>query len=114
MSRFGKFTINGVEYDLDDLTLDEMEQFEELAGGVPFSEMNYGSAKVMKAIATILLRRDNPAISAEEIGRVKLIDFNPADEEMPALGPPDGAEESPNGSAPVAAGTPESVASIPG
>ena len=34
MSRFGIFKINGVSYDLDDLTLDEVELIEDTAGGV--------------------------------------------------------------------------------
>lgn len=117
MSRLGTFTINGKEHDLDDLTLDEMESLEELAGGTAFSELNFGSAKTMKAIATVLLRRDNPTITAEEIGRVRLIDFLPPDEEVPETGPPSDLAESesqPNGSAPDAAGVQDSVASIAG
>lgn len=112
MSRFGVFKIQGVAYDLDDLTLDEVEAFEEICGA-EFSEANFGSSKAMKAIATVLLRRNNPTITAEEIGRVKLIDFAPPDEEVPATGPPaeDAAEDA---SEPVAAGVRGSVASIAG
>lgn len=88
MSRFGEFTINEVTYDLDDLTLDEVENVEDLCGGLPFSELNFGSAKVMKAIAFTLMRRSNSELEMAEVGKVRVIDFLPADEEMPAL-PPD-------------------------
>lgn len=114
MSRFGVFRIADTEYDLDDITLDEMETIEEIAGG-PFSELNYGSSKAMKAFATVLLRRSNPEITPEEIGKVRLIDFVPADEEMPESSPtPDGAEESQSDSAPGDSGNPDSPESTPG
>ena len=87
MSRFGIFKINGVSYDLDDLTLDEVELIEDTAGGVPFSEVNYGSAKGMKAFAYALMRRDNPDVTLEEVGKVKIVGFETADEEMPDLPP---------------------------
>ena len=114
MSRFGTITINQVVYDLDDLDLDEMEEIEESGGG-EFSELNFGSAKVMKAIAFTLMKRTNPALEMAEVGKVKLIAFGTPDEEMPDTGPPvEAATESPNGSEPVAAGVPDSVASIGG
>ncbi len=114
MSRFGVFTINGISYDLDDLTLDEVEAIEESAGGVPFGEMNFGSSKTMKAIAYTLMRRTNPALAMAEVGKVKLLDFAPAEEEMPATGPPaEEAAASENGSELAAAGVPDSAVSIP-
>lgn len=113
MSRFGEFTINGTKYDLDDLTLDEMEKLEELSGGVSFAELNYGSSKVMKAIAFVLMSRSNPELDFAEVGKVKVIDFSPADEEMPEL-PPDLEATNPDGSSPAGSGTLRSVDSIPG
>ena len=114
MSRFGVFTINGTPYDLDDLTLDEMETFEEIAGGA-MDEINFASAKTLRAVATIFLRRTNPTITAEAIGAVKLINFMPPDEEVPATGPPaEEAAASENGSEVAAAGVPASVESIAG
>lgn len=113
MSRFGVFKINGVQYDLDDLTLDEVEGIEELGGGQPFSELNFGSAKTMKAIAFTLMKRSNPALEMSEVGAVKVIDFMAADEEMPAL-PPEEEGESQNGSELAGSGTPPSVVSIAG
>ena len=113
MSRFGVFNINGTEYDLDDLTLDEMEELEELAGGQPFSELNFGSAKTMKAVAFVLIKRTQPDLDFVDVGKVKVIDFAPANEEMPEL-PPDSEAASPNGSSLEDSGTPRSAASTTG
>ncbi len=87
MSRFGKLRIEGVEYDLDDLDLNEIEEIENQAGGVPFSEINYGAAKGMKAFAYVLMRRSNPEITMDEVGKVKIVAFDTPDEEMPDLPP---------------------------
>jgi hypothetical protein len=112
MSRFGTFNINGQVYDLDDFTLDEVEQIEELCGGAPFSDLAFGSAKAMKAIAFTLMQRTDPEIEMSDVGTVKLIDFLPADEEMPKLPPEE--EASPAASDPAASGARLSVASTPG
>ncbi len=118
MSRFGIFKINGVEYDLDDLTLDEVELIEEMAGGVPFSEVNYGSAKGMKAFAFALMRRNDPDITLDDVGKVKIVGFASPDEEMPDLPPVPPAtleaEESPNGSVAADSGVQDSAESIAG
>jgi hypothetical protein len=117
MSRFGVFKINGVAYDMDELTLDEVEEIETNAGGedVGFGGLNFGSAKTMKAIAFTLMKRTDPALEMAAVGKVRMLDFVQGDEEVPATGPPvEGAEKSPNGSAPVAAGALASVESIAG
>ena len=117
MSRFGSFKIQGTTYDMDDLTLNEIEQIEELAGGVSFSEVNFGGALGMKAIAYTFLRRTNPEVTMEEVGNIRVIDLLPADEEMPETSPPDEGEaetESQNGSELADAGAPGSVVSIAG
>lgn len=114
MSRFGVFKINGTDYDMDDLTLDEVEQIEELSGR-SLSEMDFGSAKAMKAIAYTLIRRTDPTVEMADVGKVKLIDFVQGDEQEPELGPPaEGGEENQNGSDPVDSGAQASVASIAG
>ena len=112
MSRFGVFKIEGVSYDLDDMTLDEMELIEETCGGVPFGELNFAAAKTMKAIAWTLLRRNDPEITMEAIGGIKMIDMLPADEKEPPLPPEDG--EATNGSGHVDSGAPASPASTTG
>lgn len=88
MSRFGTLVLNGEEYDLDDLTLGEMEEIEEIAGGVPFAELSFGSAKVLRAYAYVLMRRRHPEITMDEIGRIRLVELVPPDEEMPQFPPP--------------------------
>ena len=113
MSRFGVFTINEVAYDLDDLTLDEAEEIEDLVG-MPLSDLNYGSAKTMKAIVRVLLKRTNPAVTDEEVGKIKLMTFVDANEEMPDLPPADSVEENPAVSTPDDSGAPRSVVSIAG
>ena len=114
MSRFGVFNINGVTYDLDDLTLDEIEQIEDLAGGVAFSEINYGAAKGMKAFTFVLLKRSNPDVTMEEVGAVKVASFAEADEEMPELPPADQAEQTSGESEEGDSGPRLSVASTDG
>ncbi len=113
MSRFGVFTINEVAYDLDDLTLDEAEEIEDL-GGATLGELNYSSAKVMKAIVRVLLKRTQPEVTDEEVGKIKLISFVDAEESMPRLPPDEGATETTNGSVPEDSGVPASLDSIAG
>lgn len=109
MSRFGVFNINGVAYDMDDLTLDEVEEIEGSADA-SLSEMDFGSAKAMKAIAFTLMKRSNPALEMSEVGKVKLLDFVQGAEEMPDTGPPaEGETESRNGSVLADSGVPDSA-----
>ncbi len=113
MSRFGTFNINGEAYDLDDLTLDEVEAIENLCGGSAFSELNFGSAKAMKAISYTLLRRNHPEITMDEVGNVKMVDMMPPDEEQPPL-PAPGEAENTNESGLAESGVQLSVASTTG
>ena len=64
--------INGREYDATDLTLNEVEQIEDLNGGVSLDQLDLGRAKTLKAIVFVLLRRDDPDITLEDAGNVKL------------------------------------------
>jgi hypothetical protein len=125
MSRFGIFRIQGTEYDMDDLELDEMELVEDTTaqllgkapGEVSFSELNFGSSRVMKATAYVLLRRNNPDITLADVGQVKVIDFLPADEEMPETSPPDEGEQGTvdlNGSGLAGSGVLDSAVSTTG
>ena len=84
MARTFTLKIEGKEYEVDDLTLDEMAQVEELAGGVPFSDLNFGAAQTMKALAYTLRRRDQPDVTMEQIGQLKMLELVAGDEEMPA------------------------------
>jgi hypothetical protein len=115
MSRLGTFNIDGVEYDLDDLTLDEMEEVENLVDGTPFSEINYGSTRGMKAFSFVLMKRNKPDLTMEEVGQLKVGGFIQPEESMPAL-PPDGRgdPESQTESPRDDSGAPPSVVSITG
>ena len=93
MSQFGIIMIEGTKYDLDDLTLDEIEALEEAAGGVPFSEINYGSSKGMRAFTYVLMKRENSELTLADVGSVKLVTFAAADEDTPELPPASGASE---------------------
>jgi hypothetical protein len=111
MSRFGTFNINGTEYDLDDLDLDDVEEFEEITGK-EFGEGSFTGAKAMKAMAFLLLRRNDPTLTINDVGKVKLVAFAPPDEDMPDVGPPaESAAENGSASEPAAAGALHSVAS---
>jgi hypothetical protein len=64
--------INGREYDATDLTLNEVETIEDLCGGVSLDNLDLGRAKTLKAIVFVLLRRDEPDMTLEDAGNVKL------------------------------------------
>lgn len=113
MSRLGVYKIQGVDYDLDDLTLDEMSEIEELCDGTPYSDLNFGSAKQLRALVFVLMKRSEPDIRIEDVGRVRMVDFVQADEEMPPL-PPGEADSPSNGSVRDDSGVRPSVGSIPG
>ena len=117
MSRFGTFKLGGVEYDMERLTLNEMEIVEGIAGAV-FAEMNFGSATSLKAIGYVLMKRTNPELTIEEAGESLTIgDFLPPEEEMPETGPPAEGEAGTvdlNGSGLADAGVLDSAVSTPG
>jgi hypothetical protein len=116
MSRLGIINIAGVDYDLDDIDIGEMEEIEILADA-PFSEISTGSTKGMKAFVFVLLKRNNPDITMEEIKKVKIVSMMPPEESMPEL-PPDGRadQESQNQVEPQRddSGHPPSADSTPG
>lgn len=64
--------INGVDYDIEDLTLDEVEYVEDTCGA-PLDELNFTSAKVLKAFAFVFMRRDEPDLTPEDIGKLKYV-----------------------------------------
>lgn len=67
-------TINGRDFDVLELTLDEQEEIEE-ALGKPWDEINWSSAKFMKQFAFTLLRRDDPALTLADIGKLTMRQF---------------------------------------
>lgn len=67
--------------DFDSLTLDEIELLEEMTGvsidaiGKRLGGDDQPKAKVMKALAFVASRRENPDVTIEEIGQIKLTDL---------------------------------------
>jgi hypothetical protein len=122
MSQFGTITINGKTYDLDDIEMDDVEAVEDLClrkrkidgewieEPTPFGEINFSRGRAMKALSWVILRREAPEMTFEEVGKLKLVAFSAADEEVPDTGPP--AEEESNGSAPEGSGALHSVESL--
>lgn len=113
MARTFTLKIEGKEYDGDDVTLDEMGQVEELCGGVPFGDLNFGASQPLKALAFVMRRRDHPDVTMEEIGSLRMMEMLAGDEEMPPL-PPAQEPTAQNGSVPVGSGAQASPVSIPG
>lgn len=63
-----------INIDPEDLTLDEVEEVEEIIGGDIAAAFSEGSpkGKAIKAVVFITLRRDNPDLTLEEVGKMKL------------------------------------------
>ena len=67
--------------DFDSLTLDEIELLEDISGisidaiGKRLGGDDQPKAKVMKALAFVASRRENPDVTIEEIGQIKLTDL---------------------------------------
>lgn len=66
--------INGKEYDATDLTWNEAEEIEDLCGGTSLAILDLARPKTMKAIIYVMLKRDNPNITLEEAGQLKMRD----------------------------------------
>ena len=106
MSRLGTISIDGSDYDLDQLTLGEMEEVENMCPrkrplpdgqiieeATPFSELNYGSARVLKALTFVIMRHENADLTLEDVANITVAGLMPPDEEMPVLPPVGEAKE---------------------
>lgn len=114
MARSFTLTIDGTVYDGDDLTLDEMIEVQDMCGGTAYSDLNFGDIRVLRSLAYMLRRRDQPEITLEDIGRIKGVALLAGEEEMPPL-PPASRDENQNGSeTPDNSGARPSPVSIPG
>lgn len=80
----------------------------------PFGEFNFNSVKVIKVLAWLVLRRSQPELTLEAMGKTKMISFREATEAVPDTGPPAEDGDGKNDSAPAGSGAHLSVASIPG
>lgn len=63
--------INGREYEAVDLTLDEVEEVEDLCGGVSLETVDLGRAKTLKAFVWVILKREDPTVTMEDVGNLK-------------------------------------------
>lgn len=70
----GRFVlrINGREYDALDLTLNEVEEVEDLNGGAALLELDITRPKVLKAFVYVLLKRDDPTVTLAQAGEMKM------------------------------------------
>ena len=64
---------DGIEIDPDDLTLNELAEFEKLSGS-KMSQLGEGNfdAQTMIALVYIVLRKDHPGLTIEQVGELKL------------------------------------------
>ena len=58
--------------DIEDLTLDEVEEIEEITGESLDNMAAVRKGRMLKALAFIILRRDRPDITLEEVGAMKM------------------------------------------
>lgn len=115
-------TIDGKTYPLDDLDFDDIEYLEDYTGR-PFSEINWASGRTLKAAVYVFLRRDNPELTLDDVGKMKFIgtfrgvvdQIAPITDEEPdpQKDAAAGDAEKPSGSAATGSGRPLSVASTP-
>lgn len=82
--------IDGREYDTDDLTLDEVETVEDLCDSA-LDEIDWRRAKAIKAMVFVLKRRDNPDVTLDDIGAIRVVDLVEKDEEEGDSPPPPAA-----------------------
>jgi hypothetical protein len=113
VSRFGLWKIGDVEYDLDDLSLNEVANIEDMFDK-SIGELDWGSARVMRAIVWQLQRRSQPEMTLEDAGETTFIQLAMGDEEMPPLPPATGEEPPVESATPDGSGHQLSVASTPG
>lgn len=115
MARTFVLRIEGKEYDVDDMTLDEMIAVQDLCGDIAFSDLEPGNAKHLRAMAFVMRQRDQPDVTLDAIGAIKGLELIAGEEEMPPLPPSDEAAGNQNGSStPDDSGAHPSPASTPG
>jgi hypothetical protein len=67
-----------VEFDLDSVTMAELEELESLIGGDVMEAMGEGKPKMrlLRALAFITMRRSNPDLTWDDIGALKITDLD--------------------------------------
>jgi len=68
-------SLDSLTVDLDDLTIEEVEQVEDITG-VPIDELAQQSGRpkgrMLRALAFVVLRRDDPSVTLEDVGKLRL------------------------------------------
>jgi hypothetical protein len=70
-----------MKFNLDDLTIGDMEDLEELAG-TPFDEIDWSkpNIKTLKAMIYVAGRKDNPDLTIEAVRDMKVSDLDVAED----------------------------------
>ena len=66
------FQVNGKDYDITDLTGDEVEQIEE-EFDCAFAELDFGRAKVRRFVLFPLLKRYDPDLTMDDMKAMKVL-----------------------------------------
>ena len=72
MSVIGNISVNGKQYDLDDLELGELEALEDFMGA-PIGELALGSIKATLYLVFLIKRRDDPEYTLDDARREKFV-----------------------------------------
>lgn len=67
-----KFRVENTEYDISDLTWDEVEELEEQFD-TSFADLDFGRSKVMRAIVLTLMRHADPKLKREDLGQIRIL-----------------------------------------
>lgn len=73
-SMLGSLRIDGKDYDLDELTLGELEGLEDHMG-LPLSQIDVNSARAMRYIVYTVKVRDEPGYTLDLAGQVRVVDL---------------------------------------
>jgi hypothetical protein len=67
-----------LEFNLDDMTIAELEEIEELIGGDVLEMMTAGTPKMrlLRVLAWVTMRRSNPDLTMDDVGAMKLSSLN--------------------------------------
>lgn len=89
----GELRIGEEVHSLDDLTLGELEEFEDHMGA-PLDLINLDSAKALRFLVWIVCRKGNPGFTLQKAGEIKIVDLMlPEDEEDAPEDPHEAAGE---------------------
>lgn len=90
MALLGELTIDGKNYSLDDLTLDQLESLEDYMS-LPLSQVDMNSARAMKFVVYLAKSGEDPAFTLEDAGKVRVAELI-SDDEPEEVPPTTGAD----------------------